>query len=310
MKRNKTMRLASVLAVAVLMSTCMISGTFAKYVTGGEAADTARVAKWGMTVLASGSLFGENYVPNSADASKDEISAGALQSVDTSVATENIVAPGTKNSTGLTLAVKGTPEVAFSVLYENQDTPNETIWLNAGHYAVLVETDRVTADNFAGYYYNDGGTYKLADGSETFADLGSDWYEIHDITEVTENEAGDGKYYPILWTVSKNGTTGTLDTATYRDIADVETALEGEFTAATNNPNVLLDDSYTITWAWDFTGQQDGADTILGNLMAAGDNYVVVESADDTYATASAVAAEDYNLDVAFGAKLTVTQID
>ena len=47
MMKNKMMRIASVLLVAVLLSTCVISGTFAKYTTKATATDAARVAHWG-----------------------------------------------------------------------------------------------------------------------------------------------------------------------------------------------------------------------------------------------------------------------
>ena len=46
MKKNKMMRLASGLLVAVLLTTSMISGTFAKYVTTESGSDSTRVAKW------------------------------------------------------------------------------------------------------------------------------------------------------------------------------------------------------------------------------------------------------------------------
>lgn len=46
MKKNRMMRLASVLLICVLLTTSVISGTFAKYTSTATAADTARVAKW------------------------------------------------------------------------------------------------------------------------------------------------------------------------------------------------------------------------------------------------------------------------
>lgn len=52
MKKNKMMRVASVLLIAVLMSTCAISGTFAKYTTSVSSSDSARVAKWGFEPVA------------------------------------------------------------------------------------------------------------------------------------------------------------------------------------------------------------------------------------------------------------------
>ena len=51
MKKNKMMRIASVLLVAVLLSTCAISGTFAKYTSTFEGTSTAaKVATWNVTV--------------------------------------------------------------------------------------------------------------------------------------------------------------------------------------------------------------------------------------------------------------------
>ena len=50
MKKNKMMRIASVLLVAVLLSACAISGTFAKYTTTVNGDDSARIAKWEIEV--------------------------------------------------------------------------------------------------------------------------------------------------------------------------------------------------------------------------------------------------------------------
>ena len=61
MMKNKMMRAASILLVAVLLSTCAISGTFAKYVTTASGTDTARVAKWGVVITANGNLFNKTY---------------------------------------------------------------------------------------------------------------------------------------------------------------------------------------------------------------------------------------------------------
>ncbi len=47
MKKNVMMRAASALLVAVLLTTCAISGTFAKYTTSTTGSDSARVAYWG-----------------------------------------------------------------------------------------------------------------------------------------------------------------------------------------------------------------------------------------------------------------------
>ena len=50
MKKNKMMRIASILLVAVLLSTCAISGTFAKYTSTVTGSDSVTVAKWAIEV--------------------------------------------------------------------------------------------------------------------------------------------------------------------------------------------------------------------------------------------------------------------
>ncbi|MDE6767712.1 MAG: hypothetical protein K2J35_05915, partial [Eubacterium sp.] len=61
MKKNKMMRIASALLVLCLLTTCVISGTFAKYVTSNDGSDSARVAKFGVSVTVSGSTFAKEY---------------------------------------------------------------------------------------------------------------------------------------------------------------------------------------------------------------------------------------------------------
>ena len=57
MKKNKMMRLASAVLVCTLLTTSVISGTFAKYTSTSSASDNARVAKWGVTLAANGLLY-------------------------------------------------------------------------------------------------------------------------------------------------------------------------------------------------------------------------------------------------------------
>lgn len=89
MKKNRMMRLASILLVLVLLSTSVISGTFAKYVTESSANDTARVAKWGFTDAATISL--DNLFAN-AYANENGVAGVTIDG------TDNIIAPGTTNS--------------------------------------------------------------------------------------------------------------------------------------------------------------------------------------------------------------------
>lgn len=110
MKKNTMMRIASVLLVAVILTTCAISGTFAKYVTSDNGSDSARVAKFGVTVNNSGELFLKNYAKND---DSYELGTNTVESSNT----WNVVAPGTTNSNAK-VVLTGTPEVAVKVTYE------------------------------------------------------------------------------------------------------------------------------------------------------------------------------------------------
>lgn len=115
MKKNTMMRFASVLLVAVLLTTCVISGTFAKYITDGSYEDSARVAKWGVAVNVdtrtdADTFFGTMYN----DAAVTEEAAAAV------VGAEAVVAPGTNGS--VEFSITGTPEVDVAITFEGEAT--------------------------------------------------------------------------------------------------------------------------------------------------------------------------------------------
>lgn len=107
MKKNKMMRIASVLLVAVILTTCAISGTYAKYVTSGNGSDSARVAKFGVTVTGTADTFKETYAKND---------TSFTLAANTVVSTEDVVAPGTFGSMAA-FTITGTPEVAVRVAF-------------------------------------------------------------------------------------------------------------------------------------------------------------------------------------------------
>ena len=77
------------------------------------------------------------------------------------------------------------------------------------------------------------------------------------------------------------------------------------------DPNTAINLVYTLTWSWAFEYQNDGADTILGNLMAntMGQtvNVVKLVTGSTSY---TAVESTDYNLTVGCGFSITATQVD
>ena len=110
MKKNTMMRVASALLVAVLLTTCAISGTFAKYVTSADATDSARVAKFGVAIDANGSTFAKEYKTHDTDYT-------SLYTNSVVSTTDNVVAPGTSGAMA-SMTLSGTPEVAVKVTYE------------------------------------------------------------------------------------------------------------------------------------------------------------------------------------------------
>lgn len=120
------MRVAGLLLALVLVTSCFVGGTFAKYVRYGGGQDHARVAKFGVTVTAAGDVFAKEYDakdPTVRDYNGQVIAKSVISSGDD----KKVVAPGTANSDILTVSVTGTPEVAVEVKYEAHVTFNESL---------------------------------------------------------------------------------------------------------------------------------------------------------------------------------------
>lgn len=142
MKKNKMMRIAGALMVATLLTMSIVSGTYAKYVTAGETEDSARVAKFGVTVAADGDLFSKTYFDVNGGNTPEGNNTGTI-TVESSNK-DDVVAPGTKNDTGISFSVSGTPEVDVQV---DIDVDVEDIFL-AQNYDLPDMTTADTEDTF------------------------------------------------------------------------------------------------------------------------------------------------------------------
>lgn len=337
MKKNKMMRLASGLLVAVLLTTSTISGTFAKYTTQDSGSDTARVAKWGVALQVSGDLYGTNYLTgtNTATDADSGISVQGTQIADT-----NVVAPGTKNEKGFVFSIKGTPEVSSQV---TMDLDVQNIFLKDGNYGVMVMVGKLTEEAFNdlrkgsnpddGLFTKDGEKFVKVETSDPW-DGSKDYYTLEDYVELT------GMYYPVIYTLDGDieYKTGTCTSDSLAALALVlvkavksDTALAtpdsskislyNDITSNVYAPNTDLAgtalnlDKVKITWEWNYdrgNTMYDGADTILGNLMETGvDNLagvVVVYNGTDGYTTPTEYT--HYCLDTKFDVDITVTQVD
>ncbi|MGN0165548.1 MAG: hypothetical protein ACI39R_05140 [Lachnospiraceae bacterium] len=115
-KKSTLIKVATLLMVLALGTTCFTSGTLAKYVTSNNGGDSARVAKFGVTVTANGETFAEEY-----DTHDQSVAATIAQSVvsstDENGNQDKVVAPGTSGDMA-SMTLTGTPEVAVRVSYD------------------------------------------------------------------------------------------------------------------------------------------------------------------------------------------------
>lgn len=277
MKKNKSMRAAGGLLIATMLTSSIVSGTYAKYVTSDEAEDTARVAKFGVTVTASGSLFDTTYkattdnTPGGENATDSE--DGTTLTVESSGAINeisNVVAPGTKNDEGLTFAIAGTPEVDVKVNIEV--TNSSDIWLGSGTYPDMTNNNAKS-------------------------------FEV------------ENAYYPIVYTLKqegKNDVTGNLDKII--QALNSDTVYQAGDNLADSLGNFTLTWKWNYENATD--ENIDKADTLLGDL-AADENIVsnVAAKIGNTVSVPTSgdgvVASNNqYNLNTNLNIKVTVTQVD
>lgn len=131
MKTNKIMRVASVLLVAVLLTTCVISGTFAKYTTTTSSDDTARVAVWGINKDAVVmDLFDDAYSTDvKANDGDNVIAPGTTKTSNFSIVNASTLAPEVKYSVTINLAgsqiadyIKNNPQITWKLDEETAGT--------------------------------------------------------------------------------------------------------------------------------------------------------------------------------------------
>lgn len=306
-KKNKAMRVGTGVLLATLATTWVFSGVLAKYISSDYGIDTARVAKFGVVTSATGNLFGASYAGATDngiqvwDTNKETVSASG-----TAGSAPMVVAPGTKNESGMTLSVKGTPEVSTKLTVDrpegtsgdadNMDYANADIVLNQGAYSVMEKvtpaSGQITRENADGYYKLSSRSFAALDANDFDANevLKSGITTVYKRINLTSETSTDsnymnGDYKPISWKV---GNTACADVAAVD--AEVINALTGNNDAtnlATKRPNETWGESGNVaqvTWEWAFgnawaefdnemlpnwenTSIRDLEDTVLGQMM-------------------------------------------
>lgn len=231
MEKNRMMRLASALLILTLLTTCMISGTFAKYTTQATGGDTARVAKWGVTVGAHTDLFATSYTNTN-----DNSGTVTVKSEDT----DKLVAPGT-TGTGLGVTSEGTPEVSYEMKIKLDNT-------NAKMPSLKYTPTGGSEASYEPVKFNvyNGDTKLNGDDPLTLDDLQA----LFDGTKaIYKYDVANGKYY-----VDSNGD-GTIDTSSeLNDCPNIQIKWEWAFESGADDNAKALNNEL---------------DTILGNTAAA-----------------------------------------
>lgn len=127
MKKNRMMRLASILLVCVLLTTSVISGTFAKYTSKATVTDTARVAKWDVQFKVE-----DDATPHQMAHEETSIVVKLWDHVDGNVdydgsGSEKVIAPGTTGTFSFSIENKSEVNATYSLDYtvENAGVPIE-----------------------------------------------------------------------------------------------------------------------------------------------------------------------------------------
>lgn len=211
------MRLASVLLVAVILTTCAISGTFAKYVTSGNGSDTARVAKFGVTVTGTADTFKETYA-------KDN--TGFTLDANTVVSTEKVVAPGTSGSMAA-FTITGTPEVAVRVSFAGTLELGDKWVDSASTYYCPIEIT-VGDTTYKGKDYTSADEFETA-VNDKIATYSKDYAAGTDLSTISANTPA------VSWKWAFEGND------------DVKDTYLGDQAAAGNAATISLDVTATVT---------------------------------------------------------------
>ena len=185
MKKNVMMRVASALLVAVLMTTCAISGTFAKYTSTATANDNARVAYWGFgTSTLTIDMFDVAY------------NSGKINANTVDGAQDNIIAPGASKECTIQLQPVETkaPEVAYTMKYKietvdaDADLLAKLVWsLNGSEVGTFAALQTAVAGLSKSYSAN------VLPGAESQIVIAWDWpFEVDDAGNTTDTTLGMG----------------------------------------------------------------------------------------------------------------------
>ncbi len=191
----RSMRTSAILLVLVLITTCIVGSTFAKFVTSSGGGDMARVAKFGVVIKANGTTFAESYDSENGPA---RATVKSVLSLD-----DNVIAPGTSGEM-VSMSISGRPEVSIEVNYSAElEIVNWEVYNNLQekqYYCPLIIT--VAGQDICGAQFNSADEFKNAvikainecSGRYDVENFGDDIKNVITVPEVTWKWEFEGQY--------------------------------------------------------------------------------------------------------------------
>lgn len=270
MRKNKMLRMASALLMLVLLTTSVVGGTFAKYVTEADASDSARVAKWGIKMDVDGS---------------GTFKAAYDTTVQSENSTDKVVAPGTSGTA--IYSVSGAPETAYKITFTG--TKTNDVFLAKGLKFKYTDSDT-----------NGGAVNYIKPGTSTESMVSENYYPIkYTVTVISANATFSGSGGIT------NDTSKEFDTLEAAMTALSNTTLTYDANEAAN-----LEVKIGWKWAFDSTTEptsNDVNDTILGDIIA-GNADLTVDGKTGTAIQPNVDGK--YGTSIEFDLTITATQID
>jgi len=119
MKKNRTMRVATLLLALTLITSCFVGGTFAKYTSSATATSTATVAKWDIKVNNTDITQNDSVTINLFDTINDTGNTD-----DETDVVDNKIAPGTSGSFALEVTNASEVNAVYSLSFGINNNSN------------------------------------------------------------------------------------------------------------------------------------------------------------------------------------------
>jgi len=203
------------------------------------------------------------------------------------------------------VAVEIDDKSGFNTEYATDDTSrySGTVSVKSSSDEKVVAPGTSSDDVNGGVTFKITGTPEVATQVDIVFEVKSDIYlgtgEYGDPTtaDTTDTFEVTTPYYPVVFTL-KDSANNVVATGNLATIASAINAKSNKY-----EPNKTLDETYTLTWAWEYGGfdgvtYEDRCDTMLGNL-AAKDGWNYTEVAENNFSTV-----------LEYALSITVTQID